>query len=43
MPDVLWARLLNQIKRDADIAAYYGFDIVVKAKPILPYEEWCKI
>lgn len=43
LPDVLWARLLNQIKRDADIAAYYGFDIVVKAKPILPYEEWCKI
>ena len=43
LPDVLWARLLNQIKRDADIAAYHGFDIVIKPRPDKAYQEWCKI
>ena len=43
LPDVRWARLLNQIKRDADIAAYYGFDIVIKSRSDKAYQEWCKI
>jgi len=25
------------------IAAYYGFDIVIKPRPDKAYQEWCKI
>ena len=43
LPSVLWDRLLNQIKRDAHIAAYYGFDILIKSRPDKAYNECCKI
>ena len=33
LPAVCWALLLKHIKRDADIAAQFGFDIVLKLRP----------
>ena len=43
LPDVLWSRLLTQIKRDADIATHCGFEIIIKSLPDKAYPEWCKI
>jgi len=43
LPSVLWSQLLRQIKHNADIAAQYGFDIVIKSLPDLVYQDWCKI
>ncbi|MEO0376564.1 MAG: transposase [Cyanobacteria bacterium P01_A01_bin.17] len=43
LPSVLWSRLLNQIKRDSDIAAHFGFEISLKSLPDLAYRECCKI
>jgi hypothetical protein len=43
LPSVLWAQLLRQIKRNADIAAHHGFDIVIKSRQDKPYQDWCKI
>lgn len=43
LPSVLWAQLLKQIRRNADIAAQYGFDIIVKSRPDTAYRDWCKI
>ncbi len=43
LPSVLWAGLLRQIRREADIAAYYGFDIIVKSRRDTAYQEWCKM
>jgi hypothetical protein len=43
LPSVLWAQLLRQIRHNADIAAYYGFDILIKSSPDTAYQEWCKI
>jgi Transposase DDE domain len=43
LPSVLWTQLLKQIKRNADIAAYYGFDILIKSSLDTAYQEWCKI
>lgn len=33
LPSVLWAQLLKQVRRDADIAAQFGFEIVLKSRP----------
>ncbi len=43
LPDVLWSRLLRQIKRDANIAAHCGFEITIKSLPDTAYPKWCKI
>ena len=43
LPSVPWAGLLRQIKRNADIAAHFGFEIIVKSRPGKAYQEWCKI
>ena len=43
LPSVLWSRLLRQLRRDADIAAQYGFEIIVRSLPDAAYREWCKI
>ena len=43
LPAVLWAQLLRQIRRNAHIAADYGFDIVVRPRPDRAYQDWCKI
>ena len=43
LPDVLWFRLLRQIKCDADVAAHHGFEISIKPLPDKAYREWCKI
>lgn len=43
LPSVLWTQLLNQIRRDADIAAEFGFEIIIKPLPDEAYQEWCKI
>ena len=37
LPSVIWTKLLRKIKRDADIAAYFGFDIILKSRPDMPY------
>ncbi|WP_228015713.1 transposase [Leptolyngbya ectocarpi] len=43
LPSILWAQLLRHIEHTADIAAHYGFDIVIKSRPDRAYQEWCKI
>ena len=42
-PSVLWFQLLRQIRVHADIAARYGFEIVLKSLPYNAYRECCKI
>ncbi|MEL7360403.1 MAG: transposase, partial [Cyanobacteria bacterium J06560_6] len=32
LPAVLWTQLLKHIEQDADIAAHFGFDIVLKPR-----------
>ncbi len=43
LPSVLWAQLLRHIQQDVDIAAYHGFDIVLKPRLDRTYQECCKI
>ena len=43
LPSVLWARLLRQIRNDAEIAAHYGFEIFLKPSSDMAYQEWCKM
>ncbi len=43
LPSIVWFQLLKQIQRSADIAAQYGFEIVLKPLPSLGYWERCKI
>ena len=43
LPGVLWSETLRYIRRDAHIAARYGFDIVLKSLPDTAYRECCKI
>ncbi|MEP0892502.1 transposase [Leptolyngbya sp. FACHB-16] len=43
LPSIVWFELLKQIQRSADIAAQYGFEIVLKSLPSLTYGERCKI
>jgi hypothetical protein len=40
---VVWHQLLRQIRLSEDIAAQYGFEIVIKPLPDKAYQEWCKI
>ncbi|MCU0550169.1 MAG: transposase [Leptolyngbya sp. Prado105] len=40
---VLWFRLLRQLQNSANLAAQYGFEIILKALPSTAYREWCKI
>jgi Transposase DDE domain len=42
-PSILWLKLLRQIRINADIAARYGFEIVLKPIPNQAAQEWCKI
>ena len=43
LPSVLWAELLNHIKLNADIAAHFGFEIIIRSLPDLACRDWCKI
>lgn len=43
LPSMLWSGLLRQIRRNADIAAHYGFEIIIKSLPDRAYQDWCKI
>lgn len=43
LPSVLWAQLCNQIRRDADIAAQFGFEVIIQSLPEKAYRERCKI
>ena len=42
-PDVLWSQTLRQVRRNADIAAHFGLEIIIKSLPGAAYQEWCKI
>jgi hypothetical protein len=42
-PSIVWFQLLRQIRISAEIAAQYGFEIVLKSLPDWAYKEWCKI
>lgn len=42
-PSVLWLQLLRFIRVNADIAAQFDFEIILKPLPILAYRECCKI
>lgn len=42
-PSVLWFQLLRLIETRADIAAHYGFEIMLKSLPACTYRECCKI
>ena len=39
LPSVLWSRLLRQIRRDADIAAQCGFEIIIRSLPDAAYQD----
>ena len=43
LPSLLWSQLLKEVRRNADIAAQFGFDIVIKPLPDWAYQDWCKI
>ena len=43
LPSVLWSQMLRQIRRHTDIAAHYGFQIIIKSLPDIAYRDWCKI
>lgn len=40
---VLWFQFLRHLKKTAQIAAQYHFEVVLKSLPNLSYQEWCKI
>lgn len=42
-PDVLWSQTIRQVRRNADIAAHFGFEIIIKSLPGEAYQDWCKI
>jgi len=42
-PDVLWSQTIRQVRRNADIAAHFGFEIIIKSLPGAAYQDWCKI
>jgi hypothetical protein len=42
-PSVIWKQLLKFIDRNADIAEYFGFEIIVRLLPDWAYRDWCKI
>jgi Transposase DDE domain len=43
LPSIVWFQLLKQIRTSVDIAARYGFEIVLKSLPDPAYWERCKI
>lgn len=43
LPSMVWFQLLKQIRMSAEIAAQYGFEIVLKSLPDRAYRERCKI
>jgi hypothetical protein len=42
-PSIIWLQLLRQIRVSADIAALYGFEILLKPLSAKAYRERCKI
>ena len=42
-PSVVWLQLLKLIENRSEIAAQFGFEIVLKRLPDWAYREWCKI
>jgi Transposase DDE domain len=42
-PAVLWFQFLRHLRKSADIAERYQFEIVLKSLPSNAYQEWCKI
>ncbi len=42
-PSVVWLQLLKLIQNRSEIAAQFGFEIVLKSLPDWAYREWCKI
>jgi hypothetical protein len=42
-PSVLWCQLLNLIQRRGDLAAQFGFEVILKRLPNWAYRECCKI
>ena len=42
-PSVVWLQLLRLIEDRSEIAAQFGFEIVLKRLPDWAYREWCKI
>lgn len=43
LPSVLWFEVLKHTRKSADIAAQFGFQIVLKPLPNWAYRDWCKI
>lgn len=43
LPSIVWSGLLRKIRRDAEITAHYGFEIVIKSLPDEACRDWCKI
>jgi len=36
-PEVLWSQMLRQVRRNTDIAAHFGFEIIIKSLPRAAY------
>lgn len=43
LPSFAWLRLLKYIRKQTDIAALHGFEIVLNPLPDWTYKDWCKI
>lgn len=43
LPSIVWFQVLKQIQMSTEIAAQYGFEIILKSLPDLAYWERCKI
>jgi hypothetical protein len=43
LPSVIWKQLLKFIDLNADIAEYFGFEIILRLLPDWAYRDWCKI
>jgi len=42
-PSIVWVQLLKLMQNRSEIAAQFGFEIVLKRLPDWAYREWCKI
>lgn len=42
-PSILWLKLLKLIRSRANIAADFGFEVILKPLSSNPYRECCKI
>ena len=43
LPCTCWSELLRQIQLNSHIAAQFGYEIIIRARPDKAHNDWCKI